>query len=239
MYALTKRIIKAHPNGFVGATIVGKRGIGKSAYCIKVMKDVFMNLTGCSEEEGYEQALKHIVFDIGEVITFLKKASDSDDMLPVVTWDDASVHGGSLRFFTNMRQVEMLKAVLDTVRTGVTGFLVNCPNMQGLLSVLRNYDDIYVNIIKRTSDGVQGKYLGYERIAKAYNTVRLPSGKRVIYKMFWDYYSCYLPKKVYNEYMVTRKHYFDKAVNTMIEEYKKRNKNKPIPDDFIFPTADE
>jgi hypothetical protein len=40
-FILAKRIVKRHPNGFLGVIIEGKRGMGMSSYCIKVMKEVY------------------------------------------------------------------------------------------------------------------------------------------------------------------------------------------------------
>lgn len=220
---LTNRILKAHPNGFVGAIVEGKRGVGKSSYCIKVMKGVYQELYGLNDEDAYNMALEHVLFDLDDVIPFLKKAIDSDSMIPVVTWDDAGVHGSNIRWFTNMHQVELLKAMTDTVRTGVTGLLLNCPERSGLLKILRNYNDYIVDIIKTGSGGGRG-YNSYGRYARGYNLYRLPSGTVRVYKNFQDEYSCYLPKWVYEKYMIERKKYFQKAVEAMEAMQKKMGK---------------
>ena len=210
---LSKRILNSHPNKFVGAIVEGHRGIGKSAYCIKIMKEVYQEYYKCSNSRAYEYALENMLFDLDDVIPFLKRASDSDTIVPVVTWDDAGVHGSSIRWFTNLRQVEMLKAMTDTIRTAVTGFLINCPDRGSLLKILRNYDDYNVNI-----SYLDGNYM---RKARGYTIYKLPSGTKRIYKNFEDHFSCYIPKAVYEEYMKMRKSYFDKAVAAM-EEMKDR-----------------
>jgi len=220
---LTKRILRSHPNKFVGAIVEGHRGVGKSAYCIKIMKEVYQEYYNCSEYKAYNIALDHMLFDLDDVIPFLKNASDSDSIVPVVTWDDAGVHGSSIRWFTNLRQVELLKAMTDTIRTAVTGFLINCPDRSSLLKVLRNYDDYTVKI--SVLDG------NYMRQARGYNVYKLPSGSRRVYKNFADNFSCYIPKEIYNKYMVMRKSYFDKAVAAM-EEMKNRIGRPKIPKDI-------
>jgi len=150
----------------------------------------------------------------------LKRASDSDDIIPVVTWDDAGVHGSNIRWFTNLHQVEMLKAMTDTIRTAVTGFLLNCPNRHTLLKVLRSYDDYSVNISYDTGS----KYM---RKARGYNIYRLPSGTKRVYRNFEDHFSCYIPVDIYREYMIMRKKYFDKAIVVMDEMRKKIKIPKP------------
>jgi len=230
-FVLAKRILKAHPHGFVGAIVEGKRGVGKSSYCIKVMKDAYQTFYGLDDVEAYEYALDHLLFDLNEVIPFLKKAAYSDEMVLVVTWDDAGVHGSSFRWFTNMRQVEILKAMTDTIRTGVTGFILNCPNRMGLLKVLREYDDYIIDIVKENGSRANGS-MGYERMARGYNLFRLPSGTRRVYKSFEDHYSCYLPEWVYEKYMKKRNTYFQKAVDEMERLQKKYRRKIEILDEI-------
>jgi len=222
---LAKRIQIAHPNGFVGAIVEGRRGVGKSSYCIKVMKEVYQNMYNLSDKEAWEMALDHILFDLDDVIPFLKKASNRDESVPVVTWDDAGVHGSNLRWFTNMHQVEMLKGLTDTIRTGVTGFIINCPDREGLLRVLRNYNDLIVSIVKAGGGGGQ-KYQNYAREGRGYTQYKLPSGTRRIYKSYVDEFSCYIPKKYYEKYMGKRKLYFQKAVKAMEEWQQKLQQEK-------------
>ena len=201
---LAKRILKAHPNGFVGAIVEGRRGVGKSSYCIKVMKEVYKEYHGCNDKEAYRYALKHTMFDIDQIIPLLQDARKNDEMIPVLTWDDAGVHGSSMHWFFEMSKVSVLKGLLDTVRSATTGLLLNCPDRGGLLKMLRNYDDYIVTINVR-----DGHYL---RAARGYNIYKLPSGMRRVYKNFEDRYSCYLPMWVYREYMQTRHEYLDKAL---------------------------
>ena len=213
---LAKRILKAHPNGFVGATVEGRRGVGKSSYCIKIMKEVYKEYYGCSESKAYEHALKHVMFNIDDIIPVLKNARKNNEMIPVLCWDDAGVHGSSMQWFIDMHKINILKAMFDTVRSATTGLLLNCPDRGGLLKMLRSYDDYVVTISIVDTP--------YERSARGYNIYKLPSGMRRVYKNFEDRYSCYLPKKVYNDYMVMRNSYLDKAVAVMEDIQKKTGK---------------
>jgi hypothetical protein len=191
---LAKRIVKAHPNGFVGAVVEGKRSIGKSSYTIKVCKEVFKELEDCSENTAYQLALDHIVFSLDDLIRILSTARKKHEMIPVLVWDDAGVHGSSLQYFINLKGVQHMKAITDTVRTATTGLLLTCPDREGLLKILRGYNDYLVTITK-----LNGYYL---RSARGYNVYKLPSGMKRVYRNFDDRYSCYLPKWVYNKYMI-------------------------------------
>jgi len=209
-FILAKKILQAHPHGFVGAIVEGKRGVGKSSYCIKVMKEIYQSIYDCNDDKAYEYALKYIVFKLDDLIGLVRQARVKQQMIPVLTWDDAGVHGSNLQWFINMHGVQHLRAVTDTIRTGVTGFVLNCPDKTGLLKNLRNYDDLTVQIIK--SRGTTGKYNSYSRIARGYNQFKLPSGTVRIYKNFEDDYSCHLPNHIYEQYNTTRQSYLDEAI---------------------------
>jgi hypothetical protein len=233
-FVLTSRILRERPNGFCGCVVEGRRGIGKSSYCLKIMKEIYQEIYHCSEKEGYEYALKYTLYDIEDIIRTLKDANDNSETIPAITWDDAGVHGSSLQWFINMEQVNELKAITDTIRTAVTGFIINCTDRSGLLSHLRKYDDLLVEIVRDRSGGgntyttEQGEnkiYKSWERIARGYNIFKLPSGKRMIYKQFEDYYSCYLPKDIYDVYMDQRKFYMTQAIQHM-EEMRQENISK-------------
>ena len=211
---LAQRTIKAHPNGFVGAIVEGKRGVGKSSYCIKVQKEVYQDLYDLSDTDAYNMALKYTVFEIDEIITLCKEARKQKKMIPCLTWDDAGVGGSNIQWFINMHGVQQLRAFTETIRTALTGFLINCTSRQGLLKHIREQDDFVVEIIKTSGDG-------WSREARGYNMFKLPSGTVRVYRSFADKYSCYLPKWVYEEYTPVREAYLDRALSEM-EEMKKR-----------------
>jgi len=206
-FILARKIIKNHPNGFVGAIVEGKRGVGKSSYCIKVMKEVYQSLYNCDDNTAYQYALDHILFSMDDVVRIMKEARHRGEVVPVVTWDDAGVHGSNLQWFINMKGVQELKSVTDTVRTAVTGMLLNCPDREGLAKVLRGYNDYLVTITKIDTP--------YTRSARGYNVYKLPSGMKRIYRNFDDRYSCYLPNWVYNKYMEQRMRFLDEAIEAV------------------------
>jgi len=203
-FVLAKKILKAHPHGFVGAIVEGRRSVGKSTYCIKVKKEVYQEMYGCDDEEAWKISLNNTLFTLDDIITTLRESRKKEDMLPVITWDDAGVHGSSVQWFINMKGVQELKAVTDTVRSAVTGMLLNCPNREGLTKTLRNYDDYLVMITKLNGQNF--------RSARGYNVYRLPSGMKRVYRNFDDRYTCRLPNWVYKIYMEKRNKYLDEAL---------------------------
>lgn len=212
-FILARRIISAHPNGFTGAVIEGRRAIGKSSYAIKVMKEVYKTLENCSDKKAYTLALEHTLFSLKDIVDTLSEARTKDQMIPVVTWDDAGVHGSSMQYFINLKGVQQMKAITDTVRSATSGLLLTTPDREGLLKILRGYNDYLVTITKLNGF--------YARSARGYNVYKLPSGMKRVYRNFDDKYSCYLPKWVYDIYQKQRNSYLDEALEAITNMKKK------------------
>jgi hypothetical protein len=228
---LAKKILREHPNGFVGCIVEGPRAIGKSTYCLKVSKEVYQTLyPQLTEMQAYDLALEYCLFEIDDVLRVLKKTRRERKVIPCVIWDDAGAFASSLLWFVDIEAVTQLKSVMDTIRTAVTGFIINCPDRGSLLRNLRSYDDYNVKIVKAC--GGNGKnnisketgqpYKNYERTARGYTSFKIPSGKRLINKNFEDAFSCYLPNTIYEKYMVKRHACLDNAVDLMEETKKQR-----------------
>jgi len=235
-FILSDKIIRERPNGLCSPIVEGKRGIGKSAYCLKTSKEVYQKIYDCSETEAWNLALKYTLYDIEDIITTLEDAINKREPLPVVTWDDAGVHGSSLQWFFKMDEVNQLKAITDTIRSAVTGFLINCPDRNNLLNFLRNYDDYIVTIVKVpggehryvNDSGETHLYKNYQRIARGYNVFKLPSGKRFVYKNFEDDFSCFIPTTFYERYDERRKTYLSRALKELKELQQERLSRKKI-----------
>lgn len=229
---LANKILREHPNGFCGCIVEGPRAIGKSAYCLQVAKEVYKFLyPNLSEMEAYNKALDYCLFDVDDVLRVLKETRKRREVIPCVVWDDAGAFASSLLWFVDMEAVTQLKSVMDTIRTAVTGFIINCPDRGSLLRNLRNYDDYSVRILKDEGGGT-GKnnlsketgmpYRNYQRIARGYTSFKLQSGKRIFHTNFEDSFSCYLPMEIYKPYMKKRHMYLDKAVDIMEETKNQR-----------------
>jgi len=232
---LAGKILREHPNGFCGCIVEGQRAIGKTAYCLRVSKQVYQRLDKTlSDYDAYMKALENCLFDIDDVLRVLKQTRKKREVIPCIVWDDAGAFASSLLWFTDLEAVTQLKSVMDTIRTAVTGFIINCPDRGSLLRNLRNYDDYIVEIVK--DEGGNGKnnvsketgqpYKNYQRVARGYTSFKLPSGKRIIHKNFEDAFSCYIPVDVYHKYMEKRHLYLDKAVDIMEETKKQRLSSK-------------
>jgi len=191
------KIFQKRPHGFQGFICYGERGSGKTSYAVKSMVNYYENVDGMDEEEAYERALENTLFRIEDVIDEVE--NHIGDPKPILCWDDAGTFASSHRWFSHRKQVQILKGLSDTIRTSVTGLILTTPTPKGLLKFLRDYDNFYVKITKRSGD--------YRRLAKGYSQKTLPSGKTMVKKRFEDEYSCYLPKWVFEKYNRKRQKY--------------------------------
>jgi len=209
MLWLSRKILEEHPNGFVSALVSGRRGIGKSAYALKVAKEAYQEHLDLNEEQAWQKALDSLIFKMENIIEELNKYATSDNMALVRVLDDLSCHAGSLRYFDKRQETSFLKSTLDTVRSGWTAMIGTCPNPDTLLKPFRDYSDLRVQIRKRNSK--------WQRLANGYRKYHLPSGTSRIKRKYQDQFSCYIPKKFYNQYMEIRESFLADATKELGE----------------------
>jgi len=240
------RIIKRHPNGFIGAVVQGERGQGKSMYAYKLMAKVYLTLgeyrslndgkihAVTNETEAYQASLEHMIFSPRELIDLFKYNNKNDYVTPILCLDDATVHFNNYKFFVDLYEVILLKGMFDTIRTVATGLLLTCPKRRNLLSFLRDYDDLKIEI-KQAPGGEN-----HNRYARAYQFNWYPDDKKYrVIVPFQDKYSVYVPgnkddpNTPYGAYYAKRKSYNDTVTEKMDElarEREKRKRKKKQPD---------
>ena len=203
---LSQKIVKSHPDGYTGAVIDGPRGYGKTTFCMHIMREVFQYLNGIDRVDAWKIVLDNMFFSMNDVIGALKVVEDidldnviqsqRDHMLPVICWDDAGMHGGRLKHFVNMKIADKLNSVMDTARDAVSGFLINAPEREGLLSFIRRYrDNLWITVGYPETRG--DKYKRVATCRRYYLDKRGMKRNRII---FQTTFSCYVDKWVYAEY---------------------------------------
>ena len=211
---LSKRIIGAHnTNGFCGATVTGRRGVGKSSYSLRVAYEIYVHL-GYTPNNAWRKALSVLKFEIKDVIDFLKASAQAPEQEYLLVWDDVGCFASSSMYFTDFHLVQSLKSVMDTIRTSCNGLILTTPGQSGMLGLLKQYDDLLIEV-RHTARG--GSY----RSAYAYQFRTLPSGKRLCKKKFVDAFSVRLPTWVYIEYNQMRKDANIRGVQHLEEIIKK------------------
>ena len=123
-------------------------------------------------------------------------------------WDDAGVHGNKYKWFDYNGQTiaKQLQALMDVIRTGVSGLIFTTPQPNELLKVFRGYDFYYIKITKRDDKNT--------RLATIYQQSVMPNGNIFVKKIGLDKYNVMLPDTVYKKYSEIRRSYFIEVINS-------------------------
>jgi len=198
-FVLTGQIEQAiRQDGMVGCVIYGPQRQGKSSYGLQVLYQVYGN---------WPDVLSHTLFRLEDVIALIEQAIETDTKVKALLWDDAGIHAGRLKYFSNRNLVEYLENLLDTCGLYVHALLMTSPSVLSLLKCLRTYEFYRTKIYRRDSS--------YGRFAVSYSSTLLPSGTRLIHRKFRDNYCVKLPDDVWAEYLTKRRGYLKEAVSQL------------------------
>jgi len=204
LFNTTKKILNERKDGGILTAIVsGRFGVGKSMYCIKTAYQLYREL-GYNEDDGWRLALNAVVFKPEEFSCKLKSGFSD-----IIIMDDASVHVGSDLYLRNNKMHTAYRQALTTIRTKTNAMLYNCPNPEELSKFVRESDAYQIYITKN---------YGYDRYATGYGWRRFNTRvgpQRRLMKSWVDRYSCYIPKRVYTEYLKKREKYLDKPIEVL------------------------
>jgi len=238
IHKLAKNILDAHPYGYYGALLKGKKGTGKSTYCIHVAAQVYYLLSrlpdeeryihlekNISYEEAYHIALDHTKFKLNDIIKTLRSLRgalrDTRKMCPCVIWDDAGVYAGSGLYHEDRSQESKVRKYNNIIRTRCTGWLINTPVVSGLTTALRKTDDVVITITDNSGEknideqGRDKTINKYRRLATGViKKERSRWGKTVIR----DDFRCRLPyKSVHSRYIDMKEEAFEETEDTIGE----------------------
>jgi hypothetical protein len=225
-----KNILSARKHeGLYNCIVTGKRGIGKSSYCMQVLYNIFRAL-GYDIDTSWEMSLDRIIFKVKDVVDFLEKSVDQKDK-DIFIWDDAGVYAGGVRWLTDQREMVLIESICDTFRDCVYGVLFTVPDQRTLSRRIRSYDDFLVKIYYPTHDD----YKQYDedmdtsniRVARLYKKVILPSSQVRIYRQYYDTFDVMLPFWVYDKYKEKR-HRYTKDNIQKLKDNLKNNDNIDI-----------
>jgi len=211
-------ILKRHPksnikqNGFMGGFIFGERGTGKSTYCYKVQSKTYYSLNGYNkkddEESAYKESLEYFFFDPSKFRRFLINNKLKRIITPCICLDDASMHFGNMLHMTDPKVYSALLGETATIRTAVTGFLINAPKRKHVAKFLRDYDDFKGRALVDGGGSIDDRQT-WNRKIRFYRWNYYPDEVRYRIQIpFQDKYSCYIPEPMYSWY-VDKKNYYE------------------------------
>lgn len=183
----------------VGVVTYGMQRIGKTMYGMQVMYDIYRD---------WDKVLNLTFFKLEEMVSALRGQIKRDEKVDVIMWDDAGVFGSKYLFFSNKKLTEYLQNLFDVIGTAVKGIIITTPNPENLLKSIRGYEFYRVKIIKTGQTS---------RVAKGYQTVMLPSGKKIIKRAFNDHYNVTIPNDIFERYNKIRKSYMNIALDNLDE----------------------
>ena len=217
---LTKLIMHEIPFGFFSAIITGERRKGKSIYAMKVIALLYHLQMSWAEEECWKKAFECFIFGPDDLTAKVRHNTDHHLISPVWCLDDTTVHFGTMLFFINPYQLQLLNGIFDTIGTAVNALLLTCPNKKRLMNALKNYDDTTIQVVKAREGG-------WERIARGISWFTIPDGRQKFRKIFEDHYSCYAPDYIYKPYLEKRESYLKQQNDLLIKLMDRlRNKNE-------------
>lgn len=199
---------KSPPGEFKGFIIEGQLRSGKTAYSIKVMRDVFTALNPrMTQLQAYELALQHIHFEIEPFLQLVwQKQKEIREMLPKINWtwripiltlDDASLYAGTDLYFKDQAMYSAFQDVMTTIGSGVAGIIITAPAHESLTKCLREYYSYHVvEITKRDV---------WERDAKIKEWYRKPRSRKMdLREVGTDEFSAHIPTPIYAKYLAPR-----------------------------------
>ena len=212
---LSKLIVRKHPWGYAGVSVRGGRGDGKTAFAIHTGREVYQFIDGITRDDAYEKILgvgnyskqgSQILFDLYGVVKALEVMDNIDyenilewqsrNTIPYKIWDDAGMHGGKYKFFTDVKMVEALQGEIDTIRFILTGFVTTSPELSSILRFMQEYKDNLIVSVKKQSPGAT-KYSRKAEVKRWYEDRNGNYRKRLAWT---TNFSCYVDKWAYEEY---------------------------------------
>ncbi len=236
-------VIKRHPfdgtkqNGFMGGFIFGERGTGKSTYCYKLASKIHYTISGYTttdeEEESYKKALDIMMFDAKNLRSLLVYNKLHGLVSPIVVLDDASMHFGSNMHQTDPLMYSAIRADTATIRTAVTGFLINAPRRDHVAKCLRDYDDYKGKAIIDAG----GSNESWNRKIRFYQWNYYPDEKKYNIKIpFQDKYSCYVPD-VYHKWYLEKKRFYEIKYDMIVaDKIDKETRQVFIENSYLIPS---
>lgn len=214
-YIMAQKIASAmRQDAFIGAIVYGAQRIGKTSYTAQVLYEVY---------EDWNMVNDRILFKLEDVVAVLRAAVRTRTKIPVLVWDDAGIHANKLLYFQNRTLIQYLQNLIDVVGINLGCLLITTPNPTNLLKAIRGYEFYRIKVYRR--DEYNGRY------AVGYQSVLLPSGSRLIKRVFKDNYKVRLPDEFWQPYMEKRQGYLDEGLKRL-EELALKNVPMLSGDDF-------
>ncbi len=210
-----RKIYEAHKKKELFSAIVfGKRGYGKSSFCLKVIYDLYHNGYGYDIKDAWLKAIQKTVNSKEQLSDVANDLREEDKRAKVLHLDDIGqwMSGDIWQKKGNAEERELLfeiRRLVPVMRTRSAGNLFSCDNPLELDSSIRNRPHHIIKIVKGGNDDHRRP-----RTARIYPQDVYPSlQKRISADTLWTHkFDAMLPDWVYDIYERIRKKYADRTI---------------------------
>ena len=198
MLALTEYIEKMYRMGrTTNMVLYGEPRIGKSVYCIKVLKQLYPDKN---------EWKNHIVFRPQQFIEYMNQRSKG------LVWDDAGLWLFALDW--NDPRVKAVMKLLQVSGVATAWLAMTTPAVSMIIKKALNIEGILVGKVMKQS----GKS-DTQRTVKIYKNSIAAWGKRYVKQIMEDSYNVMLDNEDYNYYFPMRQEYLQEALNMLSNAY--------------------
>jgi len=223
---ITRKTLNRFPWGHIQTVTYGDKRIGKTIYYIKSMMEQQRIIhSDWTMDQAFDEVMKHTYFTIEEFSHDMKQLQQNDDYIISCHIDDAGCGFNKYKWFTQRPLVEKLKEVIDTIGIVTVGLYFSSPTLKGLLGFLKEYECYRIHVTSKANVDH-----AWERMAKIYRWVELPSGTmRIRPRPDSDPFSCWLDDKYFYKYWAIRKSYLGRSFDEL-DEIEKKLQQKGMSD---------
>jgi len=191
---LTRFIKEAYEeNGFVSAVVFGRQGIGKTTYALIVAYQIY---------QDWDTVFDHLFFKPDEVVDYL---INNKSRAKLIILDDAGTWLNTMSWWTMDKIV--FSELFDVLRTRTAGIIFTTPNVNNLISRIRDQIMYRIRIEKVGKDDW--------RRAIIYSAGLSPKMQLFVRKIGYDYFKCKVEDEVYKRYLQIREYYVEEKIKEL------------------------
>jgi len=215
--ALAKLIVRAYrDDDFLLVIIHGPLRMGKSAYALKVMGQVYDYLKG--RPLSTELVKDYVGFQPLEVIHRWLRIKGR--RIPAYLWDDAGVFLSTMDWWTPA--LKGVQKYMNVIGTDMNCLILTTPDPRWILRKMLHMPGTLRGKVMKTQSATHSDChsVKYSRKCRGYKPYLMPdlvkSGVNVIWE---DNFSCYIPDDVYAYYQPLRMGYAEYTKQNIIDQF--------------------
>ena len=230
--ALARRICSAYlKDDFMLVIIYGELRMGKSAYALKVLGQVYDYLK--DRPLSIDLVDQYLGWHPAEVVD---DWFDIEKRIPMYIWDDAGYWLFSLQWHDPL--LIAVQRYMNVIGTDMNTLVLTTPDPTWILKkIVAMPGAIRVKVYKRDGGQYDNPSRLYSRHARGYKPYRSPDLKKTgVNRILDDDFSCYIPDDVYAVYFPKREHYARMAkleIRKVLRDQMAKGKTSKKVDDRI------